>query len=273
MGRIGCSLHTHSTFCDGANTLSELADYAADNNCSCLGFSGHAPTTVDGDYGFIPPESIRSYAEEVNALKEQYKGRLEIALGIEMDYFSPSLDVELDYVIGSVHYIKKNGSFIPMDISYELLKKGIDETFGGDAYEMAKTYYETLADTPRVTGCHIIGHADILTKYNEKYGYIDENDRRYRKYALEAIDALIERDVIIEVNTGAMQKGYKSNPYPADFIIKHINEKGGRLMLSSDCHAKKNLFYFFDETEQRLSSLGVKELYIMKNGKFVPVSI
>ena len=273
MGRILCNLHTHSTYCDGADTPEKTVIYAIENGCESLGFSGHAPSGVDGDYGFITPENIVAYSNEIKRLKKIYGDKIEIYLGIEQDYFSPDIDVEYEYIIGSVHYVKKNGNFVPMDISYEALKKGIDEEFSGDAYQMARTYYETLADTPRVTGCDIIGHTDLLTKFNEKYRYIDENDTRYRHCALEAVDALIEQSVIFEINTGAMKKGWKTNPYPADFIIKHINEKGGRLMLSSDCHAKENLFSFFDETEKRLSSLGGRALYVLENGKFVSKSI
>ena len=37
-------------------------------------------------------------------LKEKYRDRIELRLGLEKDYYSDTVDDGCDYLIGSVHY-------------------------------------------------------------------------------------------------------------------------------------------------------------------------
>jgi len=265
---VKCNLHTHTLFCDGEHSAEEIVLEAIDEGLTAIGFSAHAPSGVAGDIGCLTAEVLPAYRNEILRLKSIYRDKITVLLGMEQDYFSPQLDGRYDYVIGSVHYIKRNGDFVPVDISYEELKQGIDRLFGGDAMSMAKEYYRTVADVVNKTGCDIVGHLDLLTKFNEEFEYLDESDPKYRSMALEAADALLETNAFIEVNTGAMRKGRRSQPYPAAFIIKHIAKKNGRLILSSDAHSKHMLRFGFYEAEECLKDLGVKELWVYDGDGF-----
>ena len=270
---IACNLHSHTTFCDGDHTPEEMLVSALEKGCSVYGFSGHAPSGVKNDYGFIPVDKMDAYCDEIKRLKDKYGDKIEVLLGIEQDYFSPTLTQRFDYVIGSVHYIQVDGEFVPMDVSYEAQKKSIDNIFSGDAIALAEKYFETVAYLYEKTHCDIVGHFDLVTKYNEKYRYIDENDKRYKSAAIDALDALLSKDVLIEVNTGAMKRGWKTVPYPADFIIKRVLEKKGKLILGSDCHHKDDIFSYFEPVTERMKALGATELWICKNGCFCPQKI
>ena len=65
-----------------------------------------------------------------------------------------------------------------------------------------------------------------------------------------AVDMLLPYDVPFEINTGAISRGYRSEPYPSREIIAYIREKGGRFILSSDAHSKENIGYGFEEYEK-----------------------
>ncbi len=273
MTRVRCNLHTHTSFCDGKDAPEDIVLSAISLCGDAVGFSAHSPTVVPNDYGFVKKDELDAYQGEILRLKEKYSDQLEILLGIERDYFSSEADDVYDFVIGSVHYIFKNGVYIPMDIGYSELMQGIDEAYGGNVQLMAEEYYKALSELPSKTKCDIIGHFDILTKYNDKYRYIDENSKEYRMAALSALDLLMSKDMLIEVNTGAMLRGYKTKPYPAPFIVKHIADKGGRVILGSDSHSKDTLFGGFEEAVEYLKAYGIKEVWIYKQKKQTAVKI
>jgi histidinol-phosphatase (PHP family) len=54
---------------------------------------------------------------------------------------------------------------------------------------------------------------------------------------------------VFEINTGAMAKGYRTSPYPAEDQIKYIQNKGGILVLSSDSHSTDTICHAFDTIE------------------------
>ena len=53
--------------------------------------------------------------------------------------------------------------------------------------------------------------------------------------------------VIAEINTGAISRGYRNEPYPSNQILEYIKSKGGYFILSSDSHSKENIAYQYDK--------------------------
>ena len=270
-----CDLHTHTCFCDGKHTPEEMVQAAIQRGCHTLGFSGHAPTDVRGgdtDW-WIATEKLCSYRNEVLRLKHAYGTQLEILLGFELDYFSPKLDFGCDYTIGSVHYVKVAGEYIPVDATPEILKDAVDRLYGGSFVAYAKDYFTLVSQVVEKTHCDIVGHLDLLTKFNEKYPYFCESDTTYQAMALEALDCVLEKDVFIEINTGAISRGWRTTPYPAPFILRRIVEKNGKLVLNSDSHSAEHLLFAFEDAVKLARACGVKELWVYESQTFRSMSI
>ena len=70
--------HTHSRYCDGKGELREYVELALANGFAALGFSGHAPLPFQNSFS-IHDEDYLAYCDEVRALKEEYRGRIDIA--------------------------------------------------------------------------------------------------------------------------------------------------------------------------------------------------
>ncbi|MBO5416430.1 MAG: histidinol-phosphatase [Clostridia bacterium] len=266
-----CNLHTHTKLCDGANTAEEMVLGAIDVGCEALGFSGHSP--LEGEDWCMSEADMAVYISEVLRLREKYRDRIEIYLGLEYDTYSSCDTSPFDYIIGSLHYVKKNGVMIPVDLDADLLESEIEKHYGGDFYAFARDYYEGVSSVYERTGCDIVGHFDLLAKFNGGGRFFDERSPKYREYALDALNALLSEDLIFEINTGAISRGYRREPYPADFILRHIAERGGRVMLNSDSHAADTLFCYFSEAVEYARECGVRELVVMKNGEFTSVKI
>lgn len=248
-------LHNHTTFCDGSNTAEEMVVAAIEKGLKTLGFSGHAYTSVDGDYT-MSLDGEEKYKAEICALKEKYKGKIEILCGIEQDYFSDFEPQGYDYVIGSVHSVKKDGKYYSVDHSQEYLLNAIKD-FGGDFIEFCETYFELVAKIYEKTKCDIIGHFDLCSKFNgDGNKYFDETDPRYVRAGEKAILNLLKSGKPFEINTGAIHRGYRSIPYPAPHFLRFIYQNGGKVILSSDSHSTKTLCYEFDKWKSFAENIG-----------------
>ena len=104
------TLHTHTTFCDGASTPHEMAQAARALGCKTLGFSGHAPLFLNGvhEEWTMTPEGEKAYRAEIARLQKEFPD-LSILLGIEQDVLCPPPVLPYDYIIGSVHGLPKGG--------------------------------------------------------------------------------------------------------------------------------------------------------------------
>ncbi len=249
---ISCNYHTHTTFCDGKDTAEEMVLAAIDKGFVTLGFSGHSP--LAGEDWCMQPDTS-AYRKEIERLKDKYKDKIDILCGIEQDYYSEP-ESGFDYVIGSVHCVKARGKLIAVDDTADILIKGINEFFGGDANAFAQEYFRTVSDVVNKTGAQIIGHFDLIEKFSEKVNIFEQTHPRYIKAAKDAIDKLIPTKALFEVNTGAMARGLKTSPYPARMWLEYIREKGGDIILNSDCHDKNFLDHGFEESIKLIKDCG-----------------
>jgi histidinol-phosphatase (PHP family) len=108
-----------------------------------------------------------------------------------------------------------------------------------------------LSELKKRTNCDIVGHIDLITKYNDSNKYFDTYSEKYVNSYQKAVKKLIEDGLVFEINTGGMHK-YKSEPYPSKDIREYIKEKGGKLMLSSDAHKKEDIAYLFERYENEI---------------------
>ena len=269
MNEIKCTLHSHTTYCDGKNTVDEMVESAIAEGCHAIGFSGHSYIKVFDwvEDWCMTLENQKKYQRDVKAAAEKYKDRIDVLLGLELDYYSTAPDYTYEYIIGSVHYVKTPNTYIAVDLSPEDLLKKVDEEYSGDFLAFARDYYEHVADVYNKTKCDIIGHFDLITKFNEKHNFFDENDKKYREYAYDALDALLKTGVPFEVNTGAISRGWKTEAYPSDFILNRIAEKNGAVIINSDTHSKDTILCGYDRAYERVKRSGIKNICTVRNKK------
>lgn len=259
--------HVHTCYCDGKDTPAELAEAALKKGFSALGFSGHSHTPRDPSY-CIPAENIARYKAEIAALKEQYRGKLTILCGLEQDWFSDDPAADYDYTIGSVHYLETPDGLLSLDHTFEILKDGIDRYFEGDPLLLAERYFEMVAKLPGHTRVDIIGHFDLITKFQEQEPLFDTSHPRYMEAALGAIRSLIPLGLPFEVNTGAMARGMRSDPYPAAPLLRAISEQGGQVIVNSDCHDKRKLGFGFEQATHLLRAVGFSSVLTLTDAGF-----
>lgn len=239
---VPCNFHTHTIFCDGNDTPEELVSEAIRLGCAAIGFSGHSFTPFDKSY-CMSEEKTKEYKSEIKRLKEKYRDKIAICLGVEQDFFSPCPTDEYDYVIGSVHYVKKNGEYLPVDESREIFEENVMRHYGGDYLAFCEDYYALVAELYTRTRCDVVGHFDLVTKFNEGDELFDTDSPRYRRAADNALYALKDCGAVFEINSGAVARGLRSEPYPQRRILEKIRMLGLKTMKNSDCHSKELLLF------------------------------
>ena len=246
MIKVCQNLHTHTSFCDGKNTAEEMILSAIEKGMTSIGFSGHALTEHDKSY-CMSFENTLKYRDDILNLKEKYKDKIKIYLGLEQDYFSVKPIIETDYLIGSVHYVLKDGEYIPVDETKDIIITAVNELYDGDIYSFLEDYFKLVGDVFNKTGCDIVGHFDLPEKFNRDGKLFDKMNSRYINAYETALGNLASQGKIFEINTGGMSRGYTDEPYPNAVILKKLADLGGKITDSSDSHDIGTIDYELDE--------------------------
>lgn len=264
--------HTHTSFCDGKDTPAEMAARAFELGFEALGFSGHSFTDFD-PCGMSAPTQER-YRGEIAGLKERYAGRMEIYCGVEQDYFSGRVPPEYDYAIGSVHYVLHDGEYLCVDWSPERTRENV-EKYGGDRYAYAEDYFELAGRVLETTGADIVGHFDLVRKFDELDPMLDEEHPRYRRAALSALESLCAggKRPVFEINTGAMARGYRRQPYPSERLLREIRARGCPVMITSDCHDRSLIGFGYDAAAAAARRAGFTGRVTIKGGVFTEIEL
>jgi len=266
--------HTHTPYCDGQTTIPAMIARAQALGFVSLGFSGHAYQGFDPDYS-MSLAGQREYHDILRALQNEHNTNgttPKLYVGLEQDALVPQEQKkenrrDFDYIIGSVHYLsnKMDGKKEAVDGPKDMLVRFVQESFDGDATEMAKAYYRLIAKSIQNDTPDIIGHFDVVRKHANVLG-LDTANPVYRRAALDALEAAYQGCKLLEVNTGNIARGYDTLPYPADFLLHAWHEMGGDITLTSDCHHEDTLDCAYEQTLPMLRHMGFKRLLYLGTG-------
>ena len=259
------NLHTHTTYCDGNNTPEEVVLSAIDKGFSAIGFSSHGYTPYDLRYCM---KDVEGYIAEVTSLKEKYRDKIEVYLGIEEDAFEPSDRSRFDYIIGSCHYFLLDGKYYPIDSDYDYFKAGL-KAFGGDVIKLSENYYENFCKYIKRRKPDIIGHFDLITKFDEVDEALLLSNKDYLALSEKYVKEALKSGSLFELNTGAISRGYRKAPYPYENLLHIINKEGGGIILSSDSHDASTLDFYFEESKKLIKDIGFSYIYTLSGGEFI----
>lgn len=235
-----------------------------------LGFSVHSPMPYENSYA-IGYDRVDSYVSEIKRLRKKYADKIFVANGIELDADSLPFDTQnFDFSIGSVHQLHFENRMYSVDYTAKMLKSCADREFSGSFQKLAKHYFLLVYNLICEAKPDVVGHFDLIEKFNENGPLFNSESREYRNAALEVVDGIcdISPDIIFEVNTGAMFRCGRSVPYPAKFILKRLKERGMRITVTSDAHCTDALDFAFKSTETLCRSCGFKSAYIITQNGF-----
>ncbi len=257
--------HIHTAYCDGTESVEQMIRAAIAKGFLRLGFSGHGFNDFRPETEWcMRRKDVPQYQAEVRTMAEKYKDRIEIFCGVEQDACATAATAGFDYVIGSLHYVEKDGVYYAIDESPEVLARAIREGFGGNAYALVHRFFEMEAEVVARTNATFIGHFDLVTKFNEGNRYFDPLDKRYRRAALTAMEALLETGKPFELNTGGICRGWRREPYPSFSLLRELHKRKGEILFSSDSHEGATLGFCFVEMAELLRGIGFRTVRVLQ---------
>ena len=264
------NLHTHSTFDDGQNTMEEMVRAAISAGLSSLGFSIHTPMPYPACWT-IPNGRMADYIAEARRLKTAYQDQIAVFCGAEWDLYSAERALGFDYVIGSIHHIPANDTLYGVDSTPDETRQYLRVFGSADA--AAEAYFRQYAALSKIDEVDIVGHIDLLTKFDEQGSFFQPDSARFLNAALDAIDVLIAAGKIFEINTGAISRGYRTTPYPSAKLLGEIVRRGGKITVSADAHRAQDVTCQFAESEALARACGATELWQFNGKGFEPIPI
>ncbi len=265
--------HGHCNYCDGHGKMEEYIVKAIEYKMPVIGISSHAPVPFDC-FWTMKEDQLQNYDNEVRQLQEKYKDQITVLKSLEIDYlpnyggFNKAVldNIELDYRIGSIHFIDrfKNGDSWGIDGSLEEFKKGVKEIFNNDIQHTVKRFYELTRGLIQNQKFDILGHFDKIKMHNVVEPLFDESEDWYVNEVESVLSLVAEKGIIVEINTKAFEKNGLLFPGPALFpLLKKFNIP---ITINSDAHFPEKLESSYGEVAQLLLDAGFTSLREYKNG-------
>ena len=259
------SLHTHTIFCDGKDDVETMCRVAHNKGLAAIGFSAHGPIGKTGlvTNWHIKDERLGEYIDEVRAARQRWEGKIAVYLGLEIDYIKgmrsardPDIGaLGLDYSIGSVHYLlPPHGEPFTVDGPIEEVAKGIAD-FSGSGEAMVSAYWDAVLEMLAVGGFDIVGHLDLVKKWNAADRLFSTGNRYMRRVA-EVVRVIAAGGYVVEVNTGGMNRGSIAEPYPSPEILRLLHQHNVPVMITADAHNANDLDGHYSTACQTLLDAG-----------------
>ena len=241
-------LHNHTPRCNHAEgTLDEYVLSAIKQGTKVFGFSDHAPMDFDPKYR-MKFEEMSSYVEDVKQVEKKYKDDITILLGYEVDYLPGHMDTrvlnaEVDYLIGSVHFLEGWGFDNP-----EFMGRWEEQ----DIDEVWQKYFDTIEDMANTKLFDIVGHLDLIKVFK----FLPKGS--ISKMAKNALNAIKKADMVLELNVAGYRKKIEE-PYPSKELLELAFSLEIPITFSSDAHKPEQVAMFNEQIVSLAREVGYTE--------------
>lgn len=243
--------HVHSWFSDGKAAPEEYITAAISAGLMEIGFAEHL-TLFRGllEWSMDAPD-VEPYVRHIEAIKQKVTD-IKVRTGLEVDYFpgkeheigSCISKADLDYAIGSVHYLGDS----TVDLGPEFYE-------GKDINYLFELYFDQVSRAAASGLFDIIAHCDLIRIYGFK-PTIDQ-EPLYRKLA----KSFKKHDVVFEVNTNGRNRPI-GDFYPDKRFLKVFREEGVPVCVNSDAHMPSRVGQYFDEAYELVRKAGYSEMAV-----------
>jgi len=247
-------LHNHTILCNHAQgSIDQYIQTAIQKGIKYFGFSDHAPMNFDKKYR-MSFEQMQTYEKTILDAKEKYKEEINILLGYEVDYLKGHvdkrvLDADVDYLIGSVHFIDGWGFDNP-----EFIGRYKDENID----DIWQKYFDTTKEMVESGLFDIVGHLDLIKvfKFMPKKDILD--------IAKNTLLAIKKADMVLEINMAGLRKPI-AQTYPSIQLLQEAYKLKIPITFASDAHKPEQVALYGDEIVKIAKKIGYKQCVIFSN--------
>ena len=217
--------HTHTPRCRHANgTEEEYVRSAINSGLKILGFSDHTPYWFPGEYYShmrMYPDELQEYCSCIRTLQDKYAGRLQIHLGLEVEYYpayfqelmSRLRDQGIEYCLLGQHWLGSE----------------IGEPYCGKPTEDERSlqrYCDQVIEAMNTGIFTYLAHPDLIH-------FVGEN-RIYQKHMRRLCREANACGVPLEINLMGLTTGRN---YPDQRFWQVAGEENCRCVIGCDAHS------------------------------------
>jgi len=264
-------LHTHHERCGHAKgDIRSYIEAAIEAGLAVIGISDHSPYFgSEQDHAHpqiaMAKSEFPNYVAEVLRLKEQYRGKIEVLLGVESDFFPEHAELyrniyrqyPFDYIIGSVHH---SGG---VSIFNRNRWKGLSDE---QQIEQKEIYYDLIRRSAESGMFQILGHIDAMKGYYPAFSQIPT------KAVDDTLRVIGQHGIAIEVNTSGKTKDC-GGWYPSDDILERALHYGVEVTFGSDAHVPERVGDEWEQVRRRLKEIGYKHWVFFRGRQKQTVSL
>lgn len=252
-------LHNHTKRCNHASgECKEYVESALQQGVDIFGFACHAPMEFDKKYRMGLSE-LESYINEIRALAVEYRDRIDLKVGLEVDYIYKKehlleqevLDSNVDYLIGSVHFLN-NWGFDNEEFLSEYKNIDINEAW--------RQYLASITAMAESGHFDIVGHFDLFKIFNNKPSLELKDDIK------NALEAIKDNDMALEINSAGLRKMI-GEIYPSKEILELVHKMKIPITFSSDAHSPSQVGFGREEALKIAREIGFSEVVSYTNRK------
>lgn len=260
--------HTHTPRCKhAAGPMEGYIEQAISLGLEEIGFSDHNPLPRGIGANVRMDESeLDLYVADVLRLRERYAGVIAVRLGLEMDYIEGLEDYiaaqtrrhPWDYVIGSIHYLDREGHVITWPRGYS-----------GELHALYARYYTLQGQLARSGLADIIAHFDLPKRSGMPPG------PRELQLALPVLDDMGRLGVGMEINTSGFRHPEMGQPeaYPSPALVREALARGVPLTVNSDAHAPSHVGSGFPAVTEQLRAFACPSLWRFNRRQRLPYAV
>ena len=245
----------------------------------------------------VKSADMPKYVAEIAQLKEEYKDQIDIYCALEADYLTGVSEpfavtkekYHLDYLIGGVHLVvdkvpepkaprRVEGPALSEKIwfidgpKWEVYDEGLQKFFGGDICRAVRRFFEQSNEMIENEQFDIIAHFDKIKMHNRDR-YFHEEEPWYCKLALETLDLIREKGLVMEINTRGIYKKRYNGFYPSPWLMEEACKMGVPVIISADAHHYSEITLEFAAAEEALKKAGYRSVVNFKDGSFIEIGL
>jgi histidinol-phosphatase (PHP family) len=257
--------HTHTPYCPhgSRDSLNAYIEEAIRQGFERYSITEHAPLP----YPFIDPvpaqdsamhmADLENYLEECHRLKVEYRSKIDIRVGLEVDYllgfeeetklFLDHVGPRLDDAILSVHFLPVANTWVCLDYSADTFEQNLLPHFSGIDHLYLHYYGVMLQAVNSELGKYKprrIGHLSLIEKFKKKFPYLHQEI--WWDQALQVLRAIKKQRYQLDFNTAGLQKELCKDIYPSAEIYKKAIQLGIPFVYGSDAHQAKDVGQHFN---------------------------
>ena len=262
-GALFYDSHMHTPLCKHAwGEPEEYAQQALKAGLKGIIFTCHCPMPN----GFWPTvrmseSDFDTYVALVQRAADAFKGRLDIRLGIESEFFPGCEEyiaalhqrADFHYVLGAVHWQAK-----------EYLNKF--ET--GTIENFRRTYFEHLAKSAESGLYDCLAHPDLVKNYHPDSWCF----AIVKNTVSAALDRIAATGVAMELNTSGLNKSY-SEMNPGLEMLRMMAERKIPIVVGSDSHRPVRVGEHFVTALNHLTEAGYEKVSYFLNRQRIDLQI